>query len=403
MLVQIPSISDAVDDRGRLYKVFNIYIGGHYHCSLRYSHLLHFSQELGRNFDTSGLDEFPTKRVFSLTAAQLDERRAGLERYLHSVCQDRVIQQSDMLKEFLVAAQKASSGVTDEDVSMEIFLINGNSVTISGQSFSRSDEVLERAVVKIGADPSLTYYFSLFLEEETGDGWTLYRHLQDHEAPFVSLKTVNSNGSFRITVRMSFWGPEMVSGVLADEAATNLLYIETIDHITKGEWEVGKEVKEKLAELGAKSLKKEYMETASTIPQFAYQQMEGLTFDHPSEDLHGFARIGRREIVTYTTEGEGEWGGAQGHGVRCRSYQLTRIRCWKVGYWESGEKWLAFHYHHGDTEEDFVWVRLVGKATIFLTLCIQSAVNELIRVSQYYHGLGGHFVCYVYSHTPNIY
>ena len=33
---------------------------------------------------------------------------------------------------------------------------------------------------------------------------------------------------------LSFWGPEMVSGVLADEAATNLLYIETIDHITKG-------------------------------------------------------------------------------------------------------------------------------------------------------------------------
>ena len=67
MLVQIPSTSDAIDDRGRLYKVdsgdicteratsggvtmllqvFNIYIGGHYHCSLRYSHLLHFSQEV---------------------------------------------------------------------------------------------------------------------------------------------------------------------------------------------------------------------------------------------------------------------------------------------------------------------------------------------------------------------
>ena len=40
--------------------------------------------QLGRNFDVSGLDEFPTKRVFSLTEAQLEERRAGLERYLHS-------------------------------------------------------------------------------------------------------------------------------------------------------------------------------------------------------------------------------------------------------------------------------------------------------------------------------
>ena len=67
MLVQIPSTSDAIDDRGRLYKailvlqymyripsvcvcvcvqVFNVYIGGHYHCSLRFSHLLNFSQEV---------------------------------------------------------------------------------------------------------------------------------------------------------------------------------------------------------------------------------------------------------------------------------------------------------------------------------------------------------------------
>ena len=38
---------------------------------------------------------------------------------------------------------QASSGVTDEDVAMEIFLINRNSVTVSAQSFSRSDEVLE--------------------------------------------------------------------------------------------------------------------------------------------------------------------------------------------------------------------------------------------------------------------
>lgn len=60
--------------------------------------------------------------------------------------------------------------------------------------------------------------------------------------------------------------------------------------------------------------------------------MNELTFDHPSEDLHGFIRIGRKEIVTYTTEGDGEWGGRKGEGVRCRSYQLTRIQCWKVGY-----------------------------------------------------------------------
>ena len=70
-----------------------------------------------------------------------------------------------------------------------------------------------------------------------------------------------------------------------------------------------------------------------SIPQFGYRQMNSLTFDHPSDNLNGFARIGRKEIVTYTTEGEGEWGGTLGQGVRCRSYQLTRIKSWKVGYW----------------------------------------------------------------------
>ena len=45
------------------------------------------------------------------------------------------------------------------------------SSAVIGTSFSSRQQ---RAVVKIGVGPSLTYYFSLFLEEEeeTGDGWT---------------------------------------------------------------------------------------------------------------------------------------------------------------------------------------------------------------------------------------
>ena len=74
---------------------------------------------------------------------------------------------------------------------MEIYLVNGKSVTVSFQSFDRTDEVLEvrrwpqsrgrvtlslliwqKAAVKIELDASLTYYFSLYLEEQTGDKWT---------------------------------------------------------------------------------------------------------------------------------------------------------------------------------------------------------------------------------------
>lgn len=80
---------------------------------------------------------------------------------------------------------------------------------------------LQKAAAKVELNCSLTYYFSLYLEEKTGDKWTckthtylpsppshshslfqVYRHLQDHEAPFVSLKTVNNIGSFCVTLRM---------------------------------------------------------------------------------------------------------------------------------------------------------------------------------------------------------
>ena len=49
--------------------------------------------------------------------------------------------------------------MTDEDVSMEIFLINGKSVTVSGQSFSRSDEVLEvyHMETRIASNSSLSF------------------------------------------------------------------------------------------------------------------------------------------------------------------------------------------------------------------------------------------------------
>lgn len=65
--------------------------------------------QLKAKFDTKSLDEFPGKHWFSsLSAEQLLARRIGLERYLHSVCQDRTIGTSDLLKEFFIAVQKVS-------------------------------------------------------------------------------------------------------------------------------------------------------------------------------------------------------------------------------------------------------------------------------------------------------
>ena len=67
--------------------------------------------QLKAKYNISALEEFPGKHWFSsLSHEQLLARRIGLERYLHSVCQDRTIGTSDMLKEFFIAMQRVSEG-----------------------------------------------------------------------------------------------------------------------------------------------------------------------------------------------------------------------------------------------------------------------------------------------------
>ncbi len=61
-----------------------------------------------------------------------------------------------------------------------------------------------------------------------------------------------------------------------------------------------------------------------TLPYYCYQQLEGLTFDHPKPGMRGLVRVGGQELVTFVKEG--------GELKSCQQYSITRMRCWKVGY-----------------------------------------------------------------------
>ncbi len=56
------------------------------------------------------VEEFPSKHWFSsLSAEQLYARRVGIERYLHSLAQDKGIGISPELKEFFIAIQTVNN------------------------------------------------------------------------------------------------------------------------------------------------------------------------------------------------------------------------------------------------------------------------------------------------------
>jgi sorting nexin-17 len=134
MHFSIPDTSEVEDDSGK-FTTYNIYTNGAFHCSVRYSQLLEFSEQVKKEFTSEGLPPFPKKRIkfLRLTPAEMEERREMLEKYLQSgrlacllicgvwlnVCSNRSylhvvsqvprIAKSNLFTGFLLSAQQVSS------------------------------------------------------------------------------------------------------------------------------------------------------------------------------------------------------------------------------------------------------------------------------------------------------
>ncbi|KAL5479181.1 hypothetical protein EMCRGX_G022672 [Ephydatia muelleri] len=358
---RIPDTGEAEDKKGT-YTVFNIHVNGSYHCSVRYSVLLEFFLEVKRRHDVSQLDPFPSKKILKMSPLDLEERRVDLERFLASLAQDSRINRNNLLPEFFLAAQHASCGVPMQTVQLEVYLINDKKLPISVSNYNNSDEVLETMCQKLKMAPNLTYYFALFLEKQVPETteWTTVRYLKSYESPCLSLEKANALCPHRIILRRNFWRADLAHELLKDEIAVSVLYLETSEQINKQEIVVDPEVLKALMALKKKGLKKEYLELAITTPQFGYRQVDSI---------EGRVRVGSTEMVTYTAE-----------GVELKHMEITKIRCWKVGYdlqGDSSKFYLSVNYHEGNSQ--FSWVKLQGESALVLTQFLDEAIEELVR------------------------
>ena len=76
----------------------------------------------------------------------------------------------------------------------------------------------------------------------------------------VSIDVVD--GSYtEIITSLSFWDPNLVSKLLSDRVAKNLMYIQAVADVDRGHWEVGREEERgELTSLQKKGQKKEVSE-----------------------------------------------------------------------------------------------------------------------------------------------
>jgi len=393
MHFSIPDTAVQTDEKGVNYRSYFVHINGVLHCQLRYRQFHSFHQQLRREFGPH-LPSFPPKKLFTLNESEIEERRLHLEKYLQLVSQDARVSNSATFNTLLLVAQQETRRETVENINLEIFLMNEHRVTVHIQSVEQTDTVLEKVCMQLSVPEEYHYCFALFLIRRDGDGdITVARKLQDFESPFISQKALSlpddgddESGPLKIVLRKSCWDSSIDDLLLTDPVTLNLLYIQTVADIERGWILTSAETKQQLALMQAKGAKRQYMEVARSLKFYGYMIFRPGICDYPEPHTRATLALGRSclNMRLYTPSGE----------IKEVVFKVTRIRCWRI--MTSGkplingppgrlcrpdlESKLELSFEYLVAADKLQWITVVSSQAILMSLCLQSMVEELVRV-----------------------
>ncbi|XP_029087717.1 sorting nexin-17 isoform X2 [Monodon monoceros] len=334
------------DSGGSAYVAYNIHVNGVLHCRVRYSQLLGLHEQLRKEYGANVLPAFPPKKLFSLTPAEVEQRREQLEKYMQAVRQDPLLGSSETFNSFLRRAQQA-------------------------------------VAAKLDLPDDLIGYFSLFLVREKEDGaFSFVRKLQEFELPYVSVASLRSQ-EYKIMLRKSYWDSAYDDDVMENRVGLNLLYAQTVSDIERGWILVTKEQHRQLKSLQEKVSKKEFLRLAQTLRHYGYLRFDACVADFPEKDCPVVVSAGNSELSLQLR--------LPGQQLREGSFRVTRMRCWRVtssvplpsGGTSSpgrgrGEVRLELAFEYLMSKDRLQWVTITSPQAIMMSICLQSMVDELM-------------------------
>ncbi|NWQ69405.1 SNX17 protein, partial [Neopipo cinnamomea] len=386
---------------------YNIHVNGVLHCRVRYSQLLGLHEQLRKEYGTNVVPAFPPKKIFTLTPAEVEQRREQLEKYMQAVRQDPMLGGSETFNSFLRKAQQVRvgpgprpSGCTEEpgcqscfslqetqqipteEVVLEVLLSNGQKVKVTILTSDQTEDVLEAVASKLDLPDDLVGYFSLFLVRETKDGaFSFVRKLQEFELPYVSVTSLH-NPEFRIILRKSYWDSAYDDDVMEHRVGLNLLYAQTVSDIEHGWIVVNKEQHRQLKSLQEKVSKKEFIRLAQTLKYYGYLKFDPCITDFPEKGCHVVVSAGNNELNFQVR--------LPNEQIKEGSFKVTRMRCWRVtssvpmSNGPSGsspgksEVKLELAFEYLMSKDRLQWVTITSPQAIMLSICLQSMVDELM-------------------------
>ncbi|XP_041043375.1 sorting nexin-17 isoform X1 [Carcharodon carcharias] len=382
MHFSIPETEALSADNGSTYVAYNIHVNGVLHCRVRYSELYGLHEQLRKEYGTNVLPHFPPKKIFTLTAAEVEQRREQLEKYIQSVRQDCLLGGSEAFNSFLRKAQQETQQIPTQEVQLDVYLSNGQKVKVNIFSSDQTEDVLEAVAAKLDLPDDLVGYFSLFLiREGSDDSCSFVRKLQEFELPYISVTSLK-NTEYRIVLRKSYWDTAYDNDVMENRVGLNLLYAQTVADIERGWILVNKEQHRQLKSLQEKGSKKEFISLAQTLKYYGYIKFDPCITDFPEKGCHVIVSAGNNELNFHVKLPNDQ--------IKEGSFKVTRMRCWRVtssqvplmnGTANSPGKTetkleLAFEYLM--SKDRLQWVTISSPQAIMMSISLQAMVDELM-------------------------
>ncbi|CAF2028649.1 unnamed protein product [Rotaria magnacalcarata] len=387
MYFSIPDTTEVSAKRSsnqQAHTLFNIHINGIHHCSLRYSQLHAFHDELQRSFPVSmiHIQPFPPKKIFSLSLRETDERRLLLERYLQSVVQHKSLVASSYVNDFFFNAQRETflnesiNKTFPEKINFTIHLLNQHKITIENLSANdNTSKLLDACANKIQLDNEYLTYFSLFFYEQKNNQLSIIRPLFSFESPHLSLeKALKTNGNYCLVFKRTYWDLSQDLKLIDNRRTRNLLFIQSQYDIEQSQDLYPSDIYQQLKILFDNNSLKEYILLARTSKFYGYIilkecSINDLTTNKLSQCI---LAIGNNELVSYLYRDDKK---KTNSFAKEFSFKVTRIRCWKVN-WTKQNVNISFEYLvKKDTLE---WITIHTEQAALVSTCLQSMVDEIL-------------------------
>uniref|UniRef100_A0A665UY67 Sorting nexin-17 n=1 Tax=Echeneis naucrates TaxID=173247 RepID=A0A665UY67_ECHNA len=329
-------------------------------------------KQIKKEYGSNVVPAFPPKKIFTLTPAEVEQRREQLEKYMQAVRQDPLLGSSEMFNSFLRKAQQETQQIPTEDVSLDICLSNSQKVTVNILTSDQTEDVLDAVATKLDLPDDLVGYFSLFLIREGMDGGlTFVRKLQEFELPYVSITSLRSS-EFHILLRKSYWDMAYDADMMDNRVGLNLLYAQTVSDIERGWILVNKDQHRQLKSLQEKGSKKEFIHLGQTLKYYGYIKFDPCITDFPEKGCQVIVSAGNNELNFHVK--------LPNEQMKEGSFKVTRMRCWRVTSSVSGicEVKLELAFEYLMSKDRLQWVTITSQQAIMMSICLQSMVDELM-------------------------